>query len=59
MRTRRQAAGVSLEALAALIGVRASTLSRWERGRAPHAVYARAWEEALAAAEAAFPETPQ
>ena len=48
LKRRRQAVGAALEDVAALIGVRASTVSRWERGAVdPHALMLRGWVEAI------------
>jgi len=48
LRQRRIACGLTLEDVAQAAGVRAATVSRWERGVIrPHAIMVRAWIEAL------------
>ena len=54
MKRRRQAIRpkLSIENLAIMIGVRPSTVSRWERGRLrPHRIKLKAWDDALTNAE--------
>ena len=49
---KRKAAGLSLEALAAELGVTSMTVYRWERGKArPHRLMVKEIERALAKAE--------
>ncbi len=52
LRGRRFALGASLEEVGDAIGVRASTVLRWERGTiTPHVVMFMAWEEAIKSLE--------
>ena len=48
LRGRRFALGASLEEVGDVIGVRASTVLRWERGTiTPHKIMFAAWEAAI------------
>lgn len=48
LKERREKLGITLEVVAAKVGVTPATISRWERGKmVPHRVMLREWSKAL------------